>query len=158
MVCIELSFRIKLGFFIRKKKEKKITESKINGSTYNKSGIRFKSEIYETYEDRKGDKFESIHTLLDSEAWEDYSDEDDDKSENDCCNYDDLHYACVDVTKGKFIMNLNEYEEPTPYNVKYNSDYSYWSLDDDRLMVESTRETYEEEFARQLPITLCTQV
>ena len=88
----------------------------------------------ENFQESDWNKFESLHAWLDSEAWEEYSERHDTSSQHDCCSSNDLHYACIDGMIKRFIV---KYMEEANLKESRIQEYSYWSLDDEGVIVES---------------------
>ena len=127
MICIGLKINLRLKSLGNKNKRKEANKSVGKDNIYSKSGIRFKIETSDKSALEKEtdvEKFESIYALLDSTAWEEYSDMQYTTDELDisCSSY--IH---SDVESRKCIK-------------KCNKKYTYWTLDTDNLLVESTNE------------------
>ena len=129
MLCIGLTFKLRLKSLLKQKTKDIVGVSDI----YSKKGIRFKIETPEETDRNKttqSEKFESIHAWLDSEAWEDYKEEENagDEQENTSEADDSLEN----------IIDTNEV-------LTNNQKYSFWSIDEDNLLIESLDETNQGE-------------
>ena len=127
MICTGLKIKLRLKSLGKNKKRKEANKSKGEENIDSKSGIKFKIEASDNSALEKEtdvEKFESIYALLDSTAWEEYSDMQytTDELDSSCSSY--IHY---DIECGKLINNY-----------KYNKEYTYWTLDIDNLIVETT--------------------